>query len=264
MQVVILCGGRGMRLHEETELRPKPIIEIGNWPLVFHIMSMYAHYGHKEFILCLGYKCQMIKDYFLNFHELMSDFTLSLGSKTKKITYHENSFPNNWKITFVNTGIETQTGGRIARIKKFLHGKDEDFFLTYGDGLSDVNINELYRFHKAKNRIATLTGVQPLNAFGVIEPADGLVKTFEEKPRQKSGYISGGFFVCNKKIFDYLSEDESHVFESDTLPALAKNSELAIYQHGGFWYCVDTMKHLTDLRQMHAEGNRPWMIWEQS
>lgn len=259
MQVVILCGGRGMRLSEETEFRPKPLVEVGDWPLLYHIMSIYAGYGHTEFILCLGYRGQMIKDYFLKFHETTSDFTLTLGTQKNEIMYHQNPLPDNWKITFVNTGIDTLTGGRIARIKKFLNNKDEDFFLTYGDGVSDVDINALYNFHKKKGKIATLTGVQPLNAFGVIEPEDGLVKHFEEKPRQKKGYVSGGFFVCNKKVFKYLTESEKCVFETDALPALSKEGELAIYQHDGFWYCVDTMKHLADLRQMYVEGNCPWM-----
>jgi len=260
MKVVILCGGRGMRLHEETEFKPKPLVAIGGKPILWHIMKIYSHYGHRDFILCLGYKGQMIKDYFLNFDETHNNFTLKLGPSQKQITYHNKKSVDDWNITFVDTGLDTNTGGRIARIKDFL-GRDEDFFLTYGDGVADININALSEYHKKAGGIATLSGVRPLTPFGVIEPVGGLVKNFTEKP-QARGFVSGGFFVCNKKLFNYLAPDESCVFEQEPLRKLAAEGALAVYEHQGFWHCLDTYKHLEDLNDFYKQGKRPWMVWE--
>ncbi|MDP3901637.1 MAG: glucose-1-phosphate cytidylyltransferase [bacterium] len=261
MKAVILCGGKGMRLHEETEFKPKPLINIGDRPILWHIMKTYAHYGVRDFILCLGYKGQMIKDYFLNFDEHHNDFTLTLGSGEKKISYHTKKAADNWNITFVDTGANTNTGGRIARIKSFL-GEDKEFFLTYGDGVADINIDKLYKFHKKSGRSITLSGVQPLMPFGIIEPAGGVVKSFEEKPKNKKGVINGGFYVCDRRVFNYLTPDERCVFESDSLPAIAKKGQLAVYSHRGFWHCMDTHKHMEDLNVMYQIGDRPWAIWE--
>lgn len=261
MKAVILCGGRGMRLHEETEFKPKPLVNIGDRPILWHIMKIYAYYGVKDFILCLGYKGEMIKDYFLNFDEHHNNFTLTLGSKEKKVIYPTKNDAENWNITFVDTGINTSTGGRIARIKPFL-GKDKEFFLTYGDGVADIDIAKLYEFHKKIGRHVTLSGVQPLMPFGIIQPVAGLVKSFQEKPKNKKGVVNGGFYVCDRKIFDYIVPDEKCVFESDALPVLAKNGQLAVYDHSGFWHCMDTHKHMEDLNAIYRDGNRPWMIWE--
>ena len=261
MKVVILCGGRGMRMHEETEFKPKPLVMIGDRPILWHVMKTYAHYGYRDFILCLGYKGQMIKDYFLNFDEHHNDFTLTLGKEEKRVTYHAKDSVDDWNITFADTGLNTNTGGRIARIKKYI-GNDKEFFLTYGDGVADIDINTLYTFHKKSNRVVTLSGVQPIVPFGVIEPVAGAVKYFEEKPKQKRGVTNGGFYVCNRKIFQYVTPDEKCIFETQALPKLAKKGQLGVYTHAGFWYCMDTHKHMEDLNTMYKAGNRPWMSWE--
>jgi len=233
MKVVILCGGMGTRLKEETEFKPKPLVEVGNMPILWHIMKTYAHYGFKEFILCLGYKGNKIKEYFLNFEELANDFTLNLRSKESRIMHHQSEKLEDWTIHFVDTGLKTQTGGRIARIKDLI-GKDEDFFLTYGDGVSNINIKEIYKFHKKKGKTLTLTAVSPSSSFGIIEIKDNLITSFKEKPKLK-GRINGGFFVCNKKIFDYINKDESCVFEEEPLKKMTKDKEIAAFEFDGFW-----------------------------
>src|SRR3989344_1971014 len=260
MKVVILCGGKGMRLREETEYRPKPLVCIGDRPILWHIMNIYSHYGFRDFILCLGYKGDMIKDYFLNYDEMNNDFTLQLGAKTKSVVFHDKDPIDNWRITFADTGLHTNTGGRIARIQKYLQD-DEHFFLTYGDGVADIDINDLYAHHVKMGLLATLSGVRPLTPFGVIEPVKGRVRHFAEKPKER-GYISGGFFVCSQGIFDFVKEDESCTWEREPLQTLASKGQLAVYEHSGFWHCLDTMKHLEDLNEMHRVGNRPWAVWE--
>jgi glucose-1-phosphate cytidylyltransferase len=264
MKCVILCGGKGTRMKEETEFKPKPIVHIGKMPILWHIMKIYDYYGVKEFILCLGYKGEMIKDYFLKYQELNNNFTLDMSSKKEKvITNHCDSKKiDDWKITFVDTGEENMTGSRIAQIKEYI-GEDEDFFLTYGDGLSDINIEELYKFHKSRGKIATLAAVQPNSYFGVIKIEDGLVKSFQEKPRLEDT-ISGGFFVCNKKIFDYLDKDPSCIFEDKPLKTLTKNKEIAAFSHKGFWFAMDTSKHAETLKKMLELGDTPWMVWEKN
>ncbi len=261
MKTVILCGGRGTRLREETEYRPKALVTVGDKPILWHIMKLYSHHGFNDFILCLGYKGEMIKDYFLNYDELAHDFTLQLGSGTKKIIHHDNSTPN-WNITFADTGLDTETGSRIARIQKYL-GDDEEFFLTYGDGLADVNIPALYKFHKSRGKIATVTGIKPPNPFGVLDVENGLVNTFAEKPQLKD-WANGGFLVCDKKVFNYLSDDRSCIFEETPLRSLAHDGQLAVFHHNDFWHCVDTLKHVEGLNNLYRKGQRPWMVWEQS
>ena len=195
MKVVILCGGKGTRLKEETEFRPKPLVRIGEMPIIWHIMKIYSYYGYKDFIVCLGYKGEMIREYFLNFEEMTNDFTLFLGTgkRSKKILHHHKRKPENWRITFVDTGQEAQTGTRVYRIRKFIQ-KGEDFFLTYGDGVADIDIKALYAHHKKMNKVLTVSGVHSLSVFGLIEHSKGLVKTFREKPKLED-VISGGFFV---------------------------------------------------------------------
>jgi len=258
MKVVILCGGIGTRLKEETEFKPKPMVEIGGMPILWHIMKMYSFYGHREFILCLGYKGQMIKQYFLNFEQLSNDFTLNLRDNKAKIQHHDCTQLEDWKIHLVDTGQETMTGGRIKRIQHLI-GNDEDFFLTYGDGLSDININEVYRFHKKKNRTLTISAVSPESVFGIIDVKDGDVTSFKEKPRL-DGRISGGFFVCKNKIFDYIKGDET-IFEQEPMKQIVKEGEAAAYEYDGFWYCMDTHKHAAHLNKLWA-SDPPWKVWK--
>lgn len=259
MKVVILCGGKGTRLHEETEFKPKPLVRIGGMPILWHIMKLYSTYGHKDFVLCLGYKGEMIKDYFLNFEEMANDFTLNLRSKENRIVHHEDKNLDDWKITFVDTGLETQTGGRIKRIERHI-GDDEDFLLTYGDGLSNVDLNELYRFHKAKGCILTMTGVHPMSPYGLIEYQDGIASSFKEKPRLED-IVSGGFFVCQRKLFSFLSPDENCIFEEEPMRNLADRGQLAVFEHNGFWYAMDTQKHVNELNAIWNAGKAPWKIW---
>ena len=259
MKVVILCGGQGTRLREETEYRPKPLVMVGDRPILWHIMKLYSHYGYNDFILCLGYKGDMIKNYFLNYDELAHDFTLHLGSGKKEILHHQNSTPN-WNITFADTGQSCETGSRIARIKRYI-GDDKEFMLTYGDAVTDINISDLCRYHHEKNKMVTITGVQPPNPFGVIEAREGVVLSFTEKP-QSHDRANGGFFVCNSAMFDFLSPEGVLIFEQGPLQQIASQGQLAIYHHNGFWHCVDTFKHLEGLNAYYNKGNRPWMVWE--
>lgn len=258
-KVVILCGGIGTRLKEETEFRPKPLVRIGTMPILWHIMKIYSHYGFNEFILCLGYKGEMIKNYFLNFEELSNDFSLNLRSKDEKITHRRAEALENWKITFVDTGQESQTGTRIHRIKEYVEDDDE-FFLTYGDGVADINILELLKHHRKMNKSITVSGVHPISVFGLIEYKDGLVKTFREKPRIDD-VISGGFFVCTPKIFKYLNDSDDCIFENKPLKTLAKKKELSLYRHEDFWYCMDTHKHVDELNKLWNSKKAPWKIW---
>jgi glucose-1-phosphate cytidylyltransferase len=259
MKIVILCGGKGTRLREETEFRPKALVAVGNKPILWHVMKLYSHYGFNDFILCLGYKGEMIKDYFLNYDELSHDFTLNLGSGKKEIHHYNNTTPA-WNITFADTGLECETGSRIARIKKYI-GDDEDFFMTYGDGVANVNIPALLQYHKEKARVVTVTGIKPPNPFGVLEVESGLVTSFAEKHQSKD-WTNGGFFVCNKKMFDYLSDDGECIFEQGPLNQLSHQGQLAVYQHNDFWHCVDTLKHVEGLNSLYHKGTRPWMAWE--
>ncbi len=259
MKVVILCGGKGTRIREETEYKPKPLVLVGDKPILWHIMKLYSHYGFNDFILCLGYKGDMIKNYFLNYDELTHDFTLQLGSGKKIIHHHNNSTPH-WNITFVETGQETGTEYRLASIKPYI-GTDEHFFLTYGDAVANVDINNLRRYHLSHDKIMTVTGVKPPNPFGVLEIEGNEVKTFAEKPVSRD-WTNGGFFVCSSKIFDHLSSDPASLLEFKAFPHLSRSGNVAIYHHNDFWHCVDTMKHLEGLNSLHQKGERPWMVWE--
>ncbi|HHL38944.1 MAG TPA: glucose-1-phosphate cytidylyltransferase [Deltaproteobacteria bacterium] len=257
MQVVILCGGMGTRLKEETEFRPKPMVEIGGKPILWHIMKIYSHYGFKEFILCLGYKGSIIKEYFLNYEYMTNDFTIELGSE-KSITVHNARNNHDWKVTLAETGLDTLTGGRIKRIEKYIEG--DTFFATYGDGLADIDIRELLAFHRRSGKTATLTGFHPISRFGVIEvDKDYTVERFREKPRL-DGLISGGFFVFNRKIFDYIDGDDS-ILERQPMHRLAEERQLAMYHHQGFWHSMDTYRDFLDLNRMWEEGKTPWKVW---
>ena len=259
IKVVILCGGRGMRLYEETEYRPKPLIEIGRKPMLWHIMKIYSHYGYKDFVLCSGYKGEMIKDYFLNFEVLNSDFTVELG-KEKKIKLHNPPPDENWRVTVADTGLNVMTGARIKRIEKYI--EDDLFMLTYGDGVADININKLVKFHLAQGRIGTVTGVHSLSRFGELSVDGELVKEFTEKPHIKEGYINGGFFVFNKGIFKYVADEDDCTFEGEPLQNLAKDGELAVFPHEGYWQCMDTYRDLQALNKQWESGKVPWKVWQ--
>lgn len=257
MKVVIFCGGKGTRMREETEYRPKPLVNVDGRPIIWHIMRTYAHYGFNEFILCVGYKGEMIKDYFMNLDWKNNDFTLHIKNGNKTVNYHTKE-EEDWKITIVDTGAETQTAGRLKAVEKYID--DDTFMLTYGDGLSNVNINDLLQYHSSKGKIATLTGIHPMTTFGVIESENGIAKSFKEKP-QLSGTINGGFMVLNKKVFDYIPEYDC-MFENQPMINLSKDDELAVYEHHGFWMAIDTFKDVETINSMCTEDNCPWKVWK--
>tara|TARA_Y100000310_G_C20519506_1_gene732937 strand:- start:39 stop:839 length:801 start_codon:yes stop_codon:yes gene_type:complete len=254
--VVILCGGKGKRLNEQTEFLPKPLIEIGDMPILWHVMKIYSSYGFRKFILCLGYKGRKIREFFMNFEHLTNDFTLNLRSKEQNV-FSDNAKLEDWEITFVDTGLETQTGGRLLKIKD--HIKTPYFCLTYGDGVANVNIDELIDFHFKMNKTATLTGINPSSQFGVIETSEGLAKTFKEKPRLE-GLVNGGFFVFNKEIFDYISEEKT-ILEKEPLMRLSKEGQLAVHHHEDFWACMDTQKDVDELAELIEKKEAGWITW---
>ncbi len=259
MKVVILCGGLGTRLKEETEFKPKPMVEIAGRPILWHIMKSYSYYGFNEFVLCLGYRGDSIKDYFCNYESRNNDFTLKLG--TNEIKIHNQHSESGWEITFADTGLSTMTGARVKKIMKYIDG--DTFMLTYGDGVSDVDIKKLLEFHKSQDKIGTLTGVLPPSRFGEILEQDNIIKSFNEKPQIHSGgLISGGYFVFNKKIFDYLSDTDDCILERMPLEDLVKAGQLCVYRHTGFWQCMDTFRDFEYLNNLWKEGNADWKIWD--
>ena len=257
-QVVILCGGMGTRLREETEFRPKPLVEIGGKPILWHIMKIYSHYGFHDFVLCLGYKGQMIKEYFLNYRVMNSDFTLRLDSPENP-EFHAVNAHEPWSITFVDTGAEAMTGARVKRIEPFIKG--DRFMLTYGDGVADIQLEELWEFHAQHGRIATVTGVQPVSRYGELLVEDGQVRKFSEKPPAQEGHVSGGFFVFNRRVFDYLSDDDGCILEREALERLSREGQLMSYFHTGFWHCMDTYRDFVALNEMWKKGC-PWKVWK--
>lgn len=258
IRVVILCGGFGTRLKGETEVRPKPMIEIGTKPILWHIMNIYAHYGFKDFILCLGYKGEVIKNYFYNYEILNNDFTVELG-RYKHIEIHSNHNQKGWRVTLADTGERALKGARIKRIEKYIGG--ETFMLTYGDGLANINLHELLVFHKNHGRIGTVTGVRPPSRFGEMIVENSRVLSFTEKPQISEGMINGGFFVFNREIFDYLSNDDNCDFEIGPLEQLAKKSELIVYKLKNEWACMDTYRDMVYLNKLWQEGKAFWKIW---
>ena len=258
MKVVILAGGFGTRISEESYLKPKPMIEIGDKPILWHIMKIYSHYGFNEFIICLGYKSHMIKEFFADYYLHTSDVTFDL--KENKMDVH-NNYSEPWKVTLVDTGLNTMTGGRIKRISKYLP-KDEPFMLTYGDGVSDVNLKELLEFHKKQGKLATLTAVNPDGRFGVIDiNSDNTVERFAEKTKEDSGWINGGFMVLEPEILEYIKDDTT-VFEAEPLENLSKDNQLKAYKHYGFWKCMDTKRDHDALNQLWDKSDAPWKLWE--
>ena len=257
MKVVVLCGGAGTRLREETEFRPKPMVEIGGRPILWHIMKTYAHYGFNDFVLCLGYKGSVIKDYFLNYEAMNNDFTICLGQKSQ-IQYHDLHTEQGFRVTLADTGAESMTGGRIARIRKYVDG--ETFLLTYGDGVSDVDLQRLVEFHRSHGKIATVTTVAPISRFGMIELGDGSnVRTFNEKPKTDA-WMSAGYFVLNRGVFDYLSGDEC-TFEREPMERLAADGQLMAYRHEGFFFAMDTFREYQYLNELWSRGAAPWRVW---
>lgn len=262
MKVVVLCGGQGTRLREETEYRPKPLVEVGGRPVLWHIMKTYAHHGFRDFVLCLGYRGNMIKEYFLNYEAMNNDFTICLGEK-HRIAYSGAHEEQDFRVTLSDTGQETMTGGRIRRIRRYVEDEGDDtFLLTYGDGVSDVNVSDLVRFHKSHGRLATVTTVRPTSRFGVMElDHAGAVTQFKEKP-QTDGWASAGYFVLNKKVFDFLDPDDDCVFERAPMERLAAAGQLAAYQHDGFFFAMDTYREYQYLNELWASGNAPWKVWK--
>ncbi len=260
MKTVILCGGKGTRLAEETEYKPKPLVEIGGKPLLWHIMKIYEKQNFKDFILCLGYKGNMIKEFFLNLGEMTNDFVLDLKN-CQKISLTDNDVLGG-RVYFIDTGLHSLTGARVARIKKYV-ANDEDFFLTYGDGVGNVNLKKLYEYHKNKGAVVTLTGVRPPYSFGLLNTNNGMAINFDEKPDTKD-IVNGGFMVCNRKIFDYLSEDETCILEQE-LKRIANEGKLAVYEHAGFWKCMDNQKHVDELNQIYKENiaKNGHPLWEE-
>lgn len=257
MKVVLLAGGHGTRLSEETELKPKPMVEIGGSPILWHIMKIYSHYGFNDFIILCGYKGYMIKEYFANYYRHHSDLTVDLCNNS--ISYLKNN-AEPWKVTLIDTGINTMTGGRIKKVKEYTG--DEPFMLTYGDGVSDVNIPELIKYHKNHGKAITMTSVQPEGRFGaLIINNEYKVTDFKEKPVGDGAWINGGFFICNPLVFDYLGEEDS-IFEREPLENLARDGQLFTFMHNGFWKPMDTLRDKNELQQMWAGGNAPWKIWD--
>jgi len=257
MKVVILAGGLGTRLSEETDLKPKPMVEIGGRPILWHIMKTYSHFGFNEFVILTGYKSQVIKDYFINYYARYSDITVDMKNNSVEIHQHRNE---PWKVTMLYTGQDTMTGGRIKKAQEYIG--NETFMLTYGDGVSDVNIPELIDFHKKSGKLATLTTIQPSGKFGAIDiEKDGTISSFMEKPKGDGAWINGGFFVLEPQIFDYISQEDSVIWEREPLENLAKHGQLSAFKHNGFWRAMDTLKDKNDLTDLWLKHKAPWAIW---
>ena len=257
MKAVILAGGLGTRLSEETSSRPKPMVEIGGKPILWHIMKMYSYHGVNDFVICCGYKGYFIKEYFANYFLHMSDVTFDM-SNNKMIVHKERAEP--WTVTLVDTGDNSMTGGRLLRVKNYLKD-DESFCFTYGDGVSDVNISESIRFHKEHGKLATLTATYPPGRFGALDISKSCVKSFHEKPKGDGGMINGGFFVLNKKVID-LIDDDSNSWEDKPLELLANENQLMAFEHSGFWQPMDTLRDKMYLEELWQTKKAPWKLWE--
>ena len=259
MDVIILCGGKGSRLSEETGLKPKPMVEIGDMPILWHIMKTYSSFGYKRFILALGYKASYIKEYFYNFRISQSDFSLNLNPETHPVFFNKPE-DTDWDITFVDTGLETLKGGRIKRLEKYI--KSDSFHLTYGDGVSDIDISELVKFHKSHKAMGTVTAVHPPSRFGEMVIEDNCVTNFDEKPQMETGYINGGFFIFNKEVLNYLRTDEDCDFEFGPLQEIVKNNQLKAYKHNGFWQPMDNIRERNYLDNLIRKNKAPWVRWK--
>jgi len=257
MKVVILAGGRGTRISEETEILPKPMIEIGGKPIIWHIMKLYSHFGFNDFIICLGYRGYMIKEYFSHYFMHMSDVTIDLSKNETKI---HTTASEPWKITLVDTGLETMTGSRLKRVRKYTG--NQTFMLTYGDGLADINLKELVLFHKKNKKLATLTAIQNAGKFGVLNIGQGnKVYSFLEKPKGESGWINGGFFVLEPEVFNLIENDDTVIWENEPLERLSRDGQLCAYKHNGFWGCMDTLRDKINFERIWQSGQTPWKLW---
>lgn len=258
MKVVILAGGRGTRISEETEVLPKPMVEIGSKPMLWHIMKIYSSYGFNEFIICLGYKGYLAKEYFSHYFMHINDITIDLSKNETKI---HTTASEPWKITLVDTGLNTMTGGRLKKVQKYVG--NETFLLTYGDGLSDVDIKKLINFHKKDSNLATLTAIQNAGRFGVLDlDSKAKVTSFLEKPKSEGGWINGGFFVLEPDIFNFIPDGDTAVWEREPLETLAKNGKLSAYKHDGFWGSMDTLRDKIELERIWQSGKAPWKVWK--
>jgi glucose-1-phosphate cytidylyltransferase len=261
MQVVIFCGGQGTRLREETESRPKPMVQVGGHPIVWHIMKTYAHFGHKDFVLCLGYKGEMIKEYFLNYRAMNHDFKTTLGDRTS-IECFDQGDEHDFNVICADTGMDAMTGARLKKVRKYI--TDDVFLVTYGDGLIDVDINQLIAFHKAHGKTATVTAARTISRFGILDMDDrGFVNSFAEKPDTES-WINAGYFVFNRNIFDYISDDESCVLEKEVMQRLVEAGELIAFRHNDFFYAMDTYREYIQLNKLWDEGSAPWAHWRKT
>jgi glucose-1-phosphate cytidylyltransferase len=259
MKTVILCGGYGTRIRDVADDIPKPMIPIGRLPILWHLMKYYAAYGFDDFVLCLGHKGQAIKDFFLNYETATRDVTVHLDS-SKELFFHNKHDESSWKVTLAETGTETMTGGRIAKVRHYLEG--QRFFLTYGDGLSDVNLKDLYDFHLSRGKTVTVTGVRPPGRFGELNYEDnGIARQFNEKPQTSGGRISGGFFVCEPEIFEVLPNEDNLIFEEQPIRNLVSRQQLSVFEHDGFWQCMDTYRDWQYLNSLEKSTKAPWKIW---
>ena len=259
MKVVILAGGLGTRISEESYLKPKPMIEIGGIPILWHIMKIYSYYGFNEFIICCGHKGNVIKEFFANYFLYTSNVTFDFSNENKMIIHNTKIEP--WVVTLVDTGDNTMTGGRVKKIKKYIP-KNETFMLTYGDGLSNINISKLIEFHQKEKKVGTLTATQPIGRFGSLNIENNSVLNFQEKPKGDNSWINGGFFVLDYEVFDYIPNGEEVIFEAEPLENLANKNQLNAFKHDDFWHPMDTMKDKSTLENMWNEGKAPWKLWE--
>jgi glucose-1-phosphate cytidylyltransferase len=260
MKVVILCGGKGTRLREETEFRPKPMVPIGEKPILWHIMKTYAHYGHKDFILCLGYKGEIIKEYFRNYLWNTSDVTLTLGQAQSPL-YHGHHAEEDWTVTLADTGENSMTAYRVKSIQRYIPS-GESFLLTYGDGLASIDISVIIASHQAAGKVCTLSAVHPAGRFGALRlDAQGGIHSFNEKPQFEEAYVNGGYMVCDHRFFDYLPDDQQMMLERKPMDDLVRDHQLHSYRHEGFWQPMDTYQEAQFLNKLWAEGNAPWKVW---
>lgn len=256
VKVVLLAGGFGTRISEESQFKPKPMLEIGGKPILWHIMKEYAHYGYTDFIICAGYKQHIIKEYFSNYYIYNSDITFDFRGDNR-IEIH-NNFSEPWRVTIIDTGLNTMTGGRLKRIQSYIN--DEAFMMTYGDGVCDVPIDELVKFHKAQKKICTLTAVKPDGRFGILDLDGDRIKSFREKNKDDVGYINGGYMVLEPQIFNYIDGDDT-ILECEPFESLAADSKFAAFRHNGFWHCMDTLRDKKKLEKLWNQGKAPWKVW---
>ncbi len=262
MRVMILCGGRGTRLREYTESRPKPMVEVGGRPILWHIMKTYAHHGLNDFILCLGYKGHVIKDFFLRYEAMTHDITLDMSGASPFEIHRDGGRTEDWRITLADTGEETMTGARLKRAARYLDDSDTTFAATYGDGVSDVDVSALLAFHRSHGKLATLTGVRPPSRFGELELDGRRVTAFSEKPQVGQGLINGGYFIFERGFLDYLDADAGCYLEREPLARCAADGELMVHEHDGYWSCMDTYRDWERLEHEWQAGTAPWRVWE--